>query len=70
MLTDSTHIIGAVFGMYEVVGQKLDGRVGGKRLGLIQKLAAQLPDGIVPRSFSRKEDVPKWWTDKRVGNEA
>jgi hypothetical protein len=52
-----------------VVGESLDGSVGGKVMGLLQKVSSKLPEGMLPKSFSKKEDIPAWWTDKRVGNE-
>ena len=67
---DTTAGKGAVFGMYEVVGQSLDASVGGKVMGLLQKVSSKLPSGMLPKSFSSKADIPAWWTDKRVGNEA
>jgi hypothetical protein len=38
-------------------------------MGLMQKVSSMLPEGKLPKSFSKKEDIPAWWTDKRVGNE-
>jgi hypothetical protein len=66
---DTTAGKGAIFGLYEVVGESLDGSVGGKVMGLMQKVSSMLPEGKLPKSFSKKEDIPAWWTDKRVGNE-
>ena len=66
---DTTAGKGAIFGLYEVVGESLDGSVGGKVMGLLQKVSSKLPEGMLPKSFSKKEDIPAWWTDKRVGNE-
>ena len=67
---DTTAGKGAVFGLYEVIGESLDASVGGKVFGLLQKITSNLPSGILPKSYSAKEDIPSWWKDKRVGNEA
>ena len=53
-----------------MIGESLDASVGGKVFGLLQKITSNLPSGMLPKSFSAKEDIPSWWTDKRVGNEA
>lgn len=66
---DTTGGKGAVFGLYEVIGQPIDATVGGKVMGIMQKVSSKLPGGILPKSFSSKEDIPAWWTDKRRGND-
>ena len=67
---DNTGGKGAVFGLYEVIGQPLDASVGGKVMGILQKVSSILPAGILPKSFSSNEDLPAWWIDKRRGNDA
>lgn len=67
---DTTKGKGAVFGMYEVVGLSIDAAVGSPKTQFIQKVAAVLPGGLIPKSYSAEKDIPKWWTDKRRGAEA
>lgn len=67
---DTTGGKGAVFGIYDVIGQPISAKVGGKYLGFLQKVTSLLPAGTVPISYSAKKDIPSWWTDKRRGNEA
>jgi hypothetical protein len=70
---DTTNGLGAIFGKYETIGVPLSalglGQVGNKFLGKFQKLSDFLPKGVLPRSFSAEKDIPKWWKDKRRGNE-
>uniref|UniRef100_A0A7S1VPF3 Uncharacterized protein n=1 Tax=Grammatophora oceanica TaxID=210454 RepID=A0A7S1VPF3_9STRA len=62
---DTTDGKGAVFGQYHVMGQNIDGVPGSPRLRFLQWLAEFLPG--VPKSYSKKEDIPEWWTDPRLG---
>ena len=57
------------------MGQEIDASVGSPITSLLQKVAAMLPDGpdgkpTIPRSYSKPEDLPAWWKDKRMGAEA
>jgi len=67
---DTTGGRGAVFGMYAVMGQNIDAGVGSIVTTMLQKMTALLPEGTVPLSFSKQEDLPEWWTDRRMGSEA
>ena len=63
-----------MFGMYAVMGQEIDATIGSPITGLLQKISAMLPNGkdgkpIIPRSYSKPEDLPAWWTDTRMGSE-
>ena len=62
-----------MFGMYAVMGQEIDAAIGSPITGLLQKISAILPekDGkpVIPRSYSKPEDLPAWWTDTRMGSE-
>lgn len=64
---DTTGGRGAVFGQYAVMGEELDPNPGSWTTILLQKLSEFLPD--VPKSYSKPEDVPSWWTDERNGAE-
>lgn len=66
---DTTGGRGAVFGQYAVMGQEIDDTVGSLSTVLLQKLTMLLPEGMIPKSYSRKEDVPEWWRDSRMGAE-
>jgi len=66
---DTTDGAGAVFGMYSVMGEKLDDTVGSPTMVFLQWLSSVLPEGMVPKSFSRKEDLPSWWKDERMGSQ-
>ena len=66
---DTTGGRGAVFGIYYVMGQVLDATVGSPLTTFLQKLTEYLPDGMVPKSYSKREDLPSWWTDERMGAE-
>eukprot|EP00979_Chaetoceros_neogracilis_P004978 scaffold850_cov219-Chaetoceros_neogracile.AAC.5 len=66
---DTTGGAGAVFGMYAVMGEKLDDTVGSPVMVFLQWLSSILPEGTVPKSYSRKEDLPSWWKDERMGSE-
>ena len=61
---------GAVFGQYAVMGQEIDATVGSTATVLLQRLAGMLPEGMIPKSYSKREDVPDWWNDERMGAEA
>jgi hypothetical protein len=67
---DTTGGRGAVFGQYAVMGQAIDATVGSPATILLQKLSQLLPDGMIPLSYSKKENIPSWWTDPRRGAEA
>mmetsp|Transcript_42118 Transcript_42118/g.82601 ORF Transcript_42118/g.82601 Transcript_42118/m.82601 type:complete len:266 (-) Transcript_42118:218-1015(-) len=66
---DTTGGRGAVFGQYAVMGQEIDATIGSPVTVALQKLTMMLPDGKIPKSYSRKEDIPGWWTDPRMGAE-
>jgi len=66
---DTTGGAGAVFGMYAVMGEKLDDTVGSPVMVFLQWLSSILPEGTVPKSYSRKKDLPSWWKDERMGSE-
>jgi hypothetical protein len=66
---DTTGGRGAVFGIYAVMGQEIDDTIGSFTTVLLQKLAAVLPEGMVPKSYSAKETLPSWWKDPRMGAE-
>jgi len=67
---DTTGGRGAVFGQYAVMGQEIDAGVGSPATILLQRLTNLLPEGMVPKSYSKVEDLPEWWTDRRMGAEA
>jgi len=62
---DTTGGRGAVFGLYYVMGQVLDATVGSPLTIALQRISEYLPD--VPQSYSKRKDLPKWWTDERMG---
>ena len=64
---DTTGGRGAVFGLYYVMGQVLDATVGSLLTIALQKISKYLPD--IPKSYSKREDLPEWWTDDRMGAE-
>ena len=64
---DTTGGRGAIFGAYAVMGEELPSDPGNLPLVLLQKLSEFLPG--VPKSYSRDEDLPAWWTDRRRGAE-
>lgn len=66
---DTTKGKGAVFGLYAVMGQDIDDTIGSPLTTFLQKLSEWLPEGTVPRSYSKKEDLPSWWKDPRMGAE-
>lgn len=66
---DTTGGRGAVFGLYAVMGQELDDTIGSWTTIFLQKLTEFLPEGTVPRSYSKKETLPSWWKDDRMGAE-
>jgi hypothetical protein len=66
---DTTGGRGAVFGLFAVMGQEIDDTIGSPITSLLQKIGMLLPEGMAPKSYSRPEDLPAWWTDKRMGAE-
>jgi len=65
---DTTNGKAAVFGLYEVMGQPLDDTIGSWKMVALQWLTSVLPDSLeIPKSYSKKEDLPSWWTDDRMG---
>lgn len=65
---DTTKGKAAVFGLYEVMGQSLDDTVGSWKMVGLQWLTSILPESMnIPKSYSKKEDLPTWWTDERMG---
>lgn len=64
---DTTDGKGAVFGMYHVMGDELDGTVGSWKMIFLQWLSTILPEGTVPKSFSKKDELPEWWKSERMG---
>jgi len=66
---DNTNGQGGVFALYQIVGQPIDASIGSMAVGFFQKLSMLLPDGTVPRSYSKEEDIPSWWKDPRRGCE-
>jgi hypothetical protein len=66
---DTTGGRGAVIGLYAVMGQELDDTIGSWATIFLQKLTEFLPEGAVPRSYSKKETLPSWWKDDRMGAE-
>ena len=66
---DTTGGRGAVFGLYAHMGQEIDANPGNPVIGFFQWLGTVLPEGTVPKSYSKEEDIPSWWSDKRRGNE-
>lgn len=55
----------AVFGLLHTAGLKIPGGPGDKVFSLIQRIGHLA--GNLGRSFSREEDIPKWWTSKSRG---
>lgn len=67
---DTTNGQGAVFGLYSVMGQEIDATIGSPMTVLLQKLAEVLPASMgVPQSYSKRETLPSWWRDSRLGAE-
>jgi len=66
---DTTGGRGAVFGMYAVMGEEYDDSIGSPLMVFLQWLSNVLPEGTFPRSFSKREDLPSWWTDERMGSQ-
>ena len=62
---DTTGGKGAVFGLYAVMGQEIDDTIGSIYLRFIQWLPSLFPN--LPKSYSKKEDLPTWWKDPRMG---
>ena len=58
----------AVFGMLHTAGLKLNASPGDKVFGFIQRIGHVV--GGMGRSWSREEEIPKWWTDKSRGADA
>lgn len=55
----------AVFGLLHTAGLKISASPGDKVFSLIQRLGNL--SGKVGRSWSREEDIPKWWISKSRG---
>mmetsp|Transcript_26454 Transcript_26454/g.37304 ORF Transcript_26454/g.37304 Transcript_26454/m.37304 type:complete len:282 (-) Transcript_26454:206-1051(-) len=67
---DTTEGKAAVFGIYHVMGQSLDDTVGSAQMRFVQWVTSILPKELgIPKSFSKKEELPSWWTDDRMGAE-
>lgn len=67
---DTTNGQGAVFGLYSVMGQEIDATIGSPMTVFLQKLAEILPASLgVPQSYSKREALPSWWKDPRLGAE-
>ncbi len=65
---DTTKGKAAVFGLYEVMGESLDDAIGSWKMIFLQWLSSILPESLdIPKSYSKKEDLPSWWTDERMG---
>eukprot|EP01083_Nonionella_stella_P275961 937368_1 len=64
---DTTGGKGAVFGMYHVMGEEMDDTIGSWKMIGLQWLSSILPEGTVPQSFSKKNELPDWWKDERMG---
>jgi len=67
---DTTGGKGAIFRLYAHMGQDIDATPGSFLTGFLQWIATVLLEGTIPRSYSKEEDIPAWWTDKRRGSEA
>eukprot|EP00559_Dactyliosolen_fragilissimus_P009563 CAMPEP_0184863182 /NCGR_PEP_ID=MMETSP0580-20130426/9768_1 /TAXON_ID=1118495 /ORGANISM="Dactyliosolen fragilissimus" /LENGTH=272 /DNA_ID=CAMNT_0027361363 /DNA_START=49 /DNA_END=867 /DNA_ORIENTATION=- len=63
---DTTGGKGAVYGQYHVMGDDLDDTVGNWKTDILQWLVANILTSL-PKSFSKKESLPSWWTDTRMG---
>mmetsp|Transcript_61574 Transcript_61574/g.70753 ORF Transcript_61574/g.70753 Transcript_61574/m.70753 type:complete len:256 (-) Transcript_61574:445-1212(-) len=55
----------AVFGMLHTAGLKLNANPGDKIFSFIQRIGHLA--GSMGRSWSREEEIPKWWTSKSRG---
>ena len=64
---DTTGGRGAVFGLYYAMGQVLDATVGSPLTIALQKISEYLPN--IPKSYSKREELPDWWKDERMGAE-
>jgi len=64
---DTTGGRGAIFGQYAVMGQEIDANPGAFSTVFLQKLSEYLPN--FPQSYSKREDLPDWWKDERMGAE-
>lgn len=58
----------AVFGMLHTAGLKLNANPGDKVFGLIQRIGHLV--GNMGRSWSREDEIPKWWVSKSRGADA
>jgi len=58
----------AVFGMLHTAGLKLNANPGDKVFSFIQRIGHIA--GNMGRSWSREEEIPKWWTSKSRGADA
>ena len=57
-----------VFGMLHTAGLKLNANPGDTVFALIQRLGHLA--GNLGRSWSREDDIPKWWISKSRGADA
>jgi hypothetical protein len=66
---DTTNGMGAVFGLFHHMGiTSMDDGIGSVTNRFLQWLSSRvLPEGMLPKSYSKEEDIPAWWTDKRRG---
>lgn len=58
---------GAVFGLLAGAGLQLPAGVGDPVLMLQQRFNTDLLSGIFGKTWSREEDIPKWWKSKAKG---
>jgi hypothetical protein len=58
----------AVFGMLHTAGLKLNASPGDKVFSVIQRIGHLV--GNMGRSWSREDEIPKWWTSKSRGADA
>jgi hypothetical protein len=58
----------AIFGMLHAAGLKIPAQPGNKVFAFIQRLAHLA--GNLGRSWSKEEDIPKWWISKSRGADA
>jgi hypothetical protein len=69
---DTTKGKAAVFGMYEAMGQGegMDDTIGSSKMVFLQWLTSVLPESLgFPKSYSKKESLPSWWRDERMGSQ-
>mmetsp|Transcript_11434 Transcript_11434/g.26859 ORF Transcript_11434/g.26859 Transcript_11434/m.26859 type:complete len:261 (+) Transcript_11434:159-941(+) len=58
----------AIFGMLHAAGLKLSANPGDKVFSMVQRLGHLA--GNLGRSWSREDDIPKWWISKSRGADA